>query len=125
MPAHKCQDGAHPTDTGQRGWQTEGEFIHPEQRYRYRLQPINQDWLVEAQIAVEVGSDVIAPDQHLARSFAECPFVDIEERDCMQIQKKAQEQGKHERGRQGRAHFHQGAQAAFRIGSNCSFRTCC
>jgi hypothetical protein len=81
---------ADPGAGRQRRRQPETELAHPENADRQRLQPVGQDRLVEAQLAIQVGGDEVAALEHLARGLAERAFVEVEQRKVVQPEKQAQ-----------------------------------
>ena len=51
------------------------------------LQPINQNWFVEAWCAVNERRNVIAVGQHFGGGAAESAFIDIEQRPAAKVHK--------------------------------------
>ncbi len=59
---------------------TRREIVVAEDAVTERLKPVGEGRFVEAVIIIEVGNDVIAPLQHLARSLGETRLVAIDQR---------------------------------------------
>ena len=96
--AHEQIGQDHPAAAGQGGGQAEGEFVDAEQGSAGRLQPVDQDRLVVARLAVERGGQIVAARQHLARGLAESALVEIEQGKAADAEKEAAEHGDGEQG---------------------------
>ena len=79
-----------PEPARQRGRQPERPLDRSGDAHRGRLQPVGQDRLVEAQLAVEPRGHVIAACEHLARRFRECAFVHVDQRRRAEVEEQHQ-----------------------------------
>ncbi len=78
-----------PDRRRQRRRQAEYPFGGAKSHEGQRLQPVDQDGLVEAVLAVEIGRQEVAALEHLARGFRERTLVDVEQRRRPQHQEEA------------------------------------
>ena len=85
--------------SGDRGGEARGEIVVAEEAIAERLQPVGEGRFVEAVVVVEVGDDVIAPLQHLARGLGKARLVTIDQRQgprAGEVEKKAREKDERE-----------------------------
>src|SRR5438270_3596600 len=84
-----------PERRAQRRGQAKGPLARTDERHRRRLQPVDEDRLVVARLAVQVGRQEVAALEHLERRLAERAFVHIEERRRAEHPVEARDDGEH------------------------------
>jgi hypothetical protein len=75
--------------------QAQCELVQAQQRHAGRLQPVDEDGLVETILAIQRGVAPVAAFEHLARGFAESAFVDIEQRRRAELEQREGQQRQH------------------------------
>ncbi len=84
--------GEQPGAGAQRRGQAEGELAEAESPHRGGLQPIDQDRLVVARLAVKRGGEVVAAVDHLDGGLAESALIEVEQRHRAELAPETQQQ---------------------------------